>query len=137
MGRLLQALECCYFDRDTRTILREFLDRNDLEWEIYLYDIYSLVASLIITFTFHYTLYLIHNEWSRWLEKIRGNIKCFSTLSWSWRNYKCFVFLIFDILFSSCISTMFLLAFYKNWVSTQSPKSQKVWNEAMVWNSFI
>ena len=44
--------------------------------------IYFLVASLIITITFHCTLYLIHNECSRRLEKIRGNIKRFSTLSW-------------------------------------------------------
>ena len=46
----------------------------------------SLVASLIITFAFHCKLYLIHNEWSRRLEKIRCNIKCFPTLSWPWRN---------------------------------------------------
>ena len=46
----------------------------------------SLVASLIITFAFHCKLYLIHNEWSRRLEKIRCNINCFPTLSWPWRN---------------------------------------------------
>ena len=39
-------------------------------WEIYLYDTCSLVASLIITLTFHCTLHLIPNEWSRKLEKI-------------------------------------------------------------------
>ena len=32
----------------TRIILREFLDRNDLEWEIYLHEIYSPVASFIM-----------------------------------------------------------------------------------------
>ena len=44
--RLLPAFDCFCFDRRTRIILREFPDRNDLEWEIYLYDIYYFVASL-------------------------------------------------------------------------------------------
>ena len=65
MGRLLQALECCYFDRGTRIILRDFLDRKDLEWEIFLHNIYSLVASLIITFTFCCTLYYLTLLWRR------------------------------------------------------------------------
>ena len=61
---------------------RVFRQERSFKWEIYLYD--ALVASLIITLTFHCTLHLIHNEWSRRLEKRRGNIKRFSTLSWSW-----------------------------------------------------
>ena len=76
--------------------------------------IYSLVASLITTFTFHWTLYLIHNEWSRRLEKIKGSIECF------------FCYLGFDAIYSvsSILSSTFylhpilvlcfLLAFYKN-----------------------
>ena len=99
--RLLQALKWHYFGKGTRIILREFLDRNDVELEIYLYDIYYLVASLIITLTFHCTLYLIHNEWSRRLEKIRGNINCFEAI------YKCFVHFIYNILPSPCIGAMF------------------------------
>ena len=85
-GATSSSTQILLFERGTSIILRELLDRNDLEWEIYLYDIYSLVDSLIITLIFHCTLYLIHNEWSRKLEKIRGNIKCFSTLSLPWRN---------------------------------------------------
>ena len=49
-----------FFKQSNVVILTEaqgILERNDLEWEICLYDIYSLVASLIITLTFHYTLY--------------------------------------------------------------------------------
>ena len=69
-----------FWHRGTRT------GGNDLEWETYLYDICSLVASLIIMLTFHCTLYLIHNKLLRRLEKIRGNIKCFSKLSWPWHN---------------------------------------------------
>ena len=65
----------------------EYSDRSDLEWKVYLYNIYSLVASLIITLTFHCTLHLIHNEWSRRLEKRRGNMKCFSALSWPWHIF--------------------------------------------------
>ena len=77
MGRLLQALGFCCFDRGTRILLKEFSDRNDFEWEIYhLCDIYSFVASLIITLKFHCTLYLIQNEWSKWPKNRNGNIKC-------------------------------------------------------------
>ena len=52
-------------------ILREFSDRNDLtiyELTIDLYDIYYFVASMIITHTFHCTLYLVQNERSARLE---------------------------------------------------------------------
>ena len=41
MGRLLQSFEYCCFDRGTNIILREFSDRNDLDCEIYLYDIFA------------------------------------------------------------------------------------------------
>ena len=51
-----------------------------------LHDIYSFVASLIITLTFYSTLYLIQSKWSRRPEKRKDNIKCLSTLSRSWRN---------------------------------------------------
>ena len=72
MGRLLRTLEFCCFNTGTKIILRELSDRNDLEWKIYLYDIYSFVASLIITLKFHFTLYLIQTEWSKKLEKRKG-----------------------------------------------------------------
>ena len=50
---------------------------------------------------------------------------------------KCFVYFIFNILSSSCISFVyFSLVLYKNWVSILGLKSQKVWNESIVWNSF-
>ena len=70
-GRLLQPLECCYFDRGTKMILREFSYRNDLtiyEPTIDLYDIYYFIASLIVTRTSHCSLYLIQIEWSTRLE---------------------------------------------------------------------
>lgn len=35
MGRLLQQLGCCCFNRGAKIILREFLHRNDLESEFY------------------------------------------------------------------------------------------------------
>ena len=77
MRRLLQALGFCRFDRGIRILLKEFSDRNDFEWEKYhLCDIYSFVVSLIITFKFHCTLYLIQNEWSKWPKNRNGNIKC-------------------------------------------------------------
>ena len=62
MVPLLQPIECWCFDRGTKIILSEFSDKNNLEWGIYIYDKYSLIASLIITLTFHYTLYLIQNQ---------------------------------------------------------------------------
>ena len=136
MGQILQVLECCCFDRGTRVILREFLERNNLEWEIYLYNIYFLVASLIITLTFHCTLYLSHNEWSRRLERIRGNIKCCSALSWPWCNW-CISYISSSAFYLHHVLVLcFLFAFYKNWVSIQGPKSQKVWTKSVVWNSF-
>ena len=61
VGELVQALECCCFDRGAKIILREFSDRNDFELENYLYDIYSLVASFIKTLEFHCIWYLIQN----------------------------------------------------------------------------
>ena len=55
------TLECWCFDRGTKIVLREFSDRKDLELEIYLYDIYYFIASLLITLAFHCTLILIQN----------------------------------------------------------------------------
>ena len=127
MGRLLRARKCCYFHRGTK---------NNLEWEIYLYDTDSLVASLIKTLTFQFALYLSHNEWSRSLEKMRGNIKCFYAIL-ALTQFIGVLFILSLIFHLHYVLVLcFLLAFYKNWVSIQGPKSQKVWDESMVWNSF-
>ena len=50
-------------------VLRELSDRNYLEFGIYLYNKYSLISSLVITLTFHYTLYLVQYKRSRRLQK--------------------------------------------------------------------
>ena len=62
-------LECCCFDGEAKTSLRDFPDRDDFKWEVYLYEIYSFIGSLITTLAFHCTLYLIQNEWSTALGK--------------------------------------------------------------------
>ena len=61
MGQLFQALECCYFDRGTKIILSEVLDKNDPEWEIYMYDIYILSCCLIDN-NAHISLYIVFNS---------------------------------------------------------------------------
>ena len=52
-----------------KIVLRELSDRNYLEFGIYLYNKYSLISSLVITLTFHYTLYLVQYKRSRRLQK--------------------------------------------------------------------
>ena len=70
-----------------------------------------------ITSTFYCTLYLIHNEWSRTLEKIRGNIKCFSTLFLALTQFISFSYILSSSFYLyHVLEPYFLLAFYKNWM---------------------
>ena len=119
MGRLLQTLKCCCFDRRTKTILREFSHRRVRNLSIRLC---SFIASLIKTLTFHCTLYFVQNGWSRRLKKNRwhkkSDIKYLFTLLGLDPIYTCFVYFIFNVLFLSRIPAMFfILALHKNWVS--------------------
>ena len=72
MGRLLQTLKCCCFDRRTKINLREFSDRRVRNLSI---QLCSFIASLIKTLTFHCTLYFVQNGWSRRLKKNRWHKK--------------------------------------------------------------
>ena len=111
--RLLQTLKCCYFD--IGIILREFLDRNDLEWEIYLYDIYSLVASLIINLTFHYTfIKFVTNDQEG--AKKWGNKLFFCAILALTQFVSVSYILSLTFYLHHVLVLCFLLAFYKNCV---------------------
>ena len=99
-----------FWQRNNRIIFRESSDRNNLAWEIYLYDTYPFVVSLIINLTFHGTLYLIQNKWSRRLEKGKDNINVFLRNLDLDAIYNCFIYFIFNILSSSCISVMYFIS---------------------------
>ena len=111
MGRLLQTLKCCCFDRRTKIILREFSHRRVRNLSIRLC---SFIASLIKMLTFHCTLYFVQKE----QVTQKSDIKYLFTLLGLDPIYTYFVYVIFNVLFSSCISAMFfILAFHKKWVS--------------------
>ena len=111
MGRLLQTLKCCCFDRRTKIILREFSHRRVRNLSIRLY---SFIASLIKTLTFHCKLYFVQKE----QVTQKSDIKYLFTLLGLDPIYTYVVYVIFNVLFSSCISAMFfILAFHKKWVS--------------------
>ena len=111
MGRLLQTLKCCCFDRRTKIILREFSHRRVRNLSIRLY---SFIASLIKTLTFHCTLYFVQKE----QVTQKSDIKYLFTLLGLDPIYTYFVYVIFNVLFSSCISAMFfILALHKKLVS--------------------
>ena len=103
------------FDIGTKIVLREFPNRKDLEWEIYLYH---FINSLLITLTFHCTLFLIQiNNEDSWKKKNRNYNKFFLCYSGLDAIYKCFLYFIFNILASSYVLVLcFLLALYENWV---------------------
>ena len=111
MGRLLQTLKCCCFDRRTKIILREFSQRRVRNLSIRLC---SFIASLIKMLTFHCTLYFVQKE----QVTQKSDIKYLFTLLGLDPIYTYVVYVIFNVLFSSCISAMFfILAFHKKWVS--------------------
>ena len=97
MGRLLQPLQCCRFDRGTKIILREFSNRKELEWEIYLYDMFFYC---FIGNNTHISLYVVFN--SKWMinkgsKKRKGNTKCFVHYRGLDALYKCFLYFIFIV----------------------------------------
>ena len=64
--------------------------------------------------TFHCTLYFVQKE----QVTQKSDIKYLFTLLGLDPIYTYFVYVIFNVLFSSCISAMFfILAFHKKWVS--------------------
>ena len=56
MGRLLQALECCYFDRGTKIILRKIFGRNDL------IEKFICTRHVLIDNNAHISLYIAFNS---------------------------------------------------------------------------
>ena len=136
MGRLLQTLKCCCFDRGEKTALREFSNRNDLEWESYLYDICYFIVSLIITLTFHFVFnpkWIVEKARKKQTNKKKtGNIEYFSTLSWPYAIYKCFVYFIFSILSSSHTGAMFFIGVIQSKAPRVRRFESRLWFEILL-----
>ena len=86
MGRLLQALECCCFDRGTKAVLRYFSDRSFKQrprGRNLAIRYISFIALLIITLAFHCKLHCTYFKMNdqEGSKKRKGNIKCFPKLS--------------------------------------------------------
>ena len=63
------------------------------------------IINNIITVTFHCTLYLIQNEWSKRLERKKSYLGYLGLD----KIYKCLIYFIFNVLSSSYISAMFFI----------------------------
>ena len=88
---------------------------NDLEWEIYLYDIYSLVASLIINLTFHYTFIKFVTNDQEGAKKWGNKLFFYAILALTQFVSVSYI-LSLTFYLHHVLVLCFLLAFYKNCV---------------------